>query len=168
MEQNSPATARTVPRARSPRSWHSRLDLLGAGVSLACTLHCIALPLLLAFVPAAMMALRSFQHPAHGLMTVLLTLSRWEWAFALLASALAVLSTMTGWIQHRHRVPAALAAVGAVLLISAALYLPLKESIVGHSAATLIGGSLLAAAHLRNRHALRNARRVAVIAGVSP
>lgn len=158
MEQITSPTARTVPRTLSPRSWHSRFDLLGAGVSFACTLHCIALPLLLAFVPAAMMALRSFQHPAHGLMTVLLTLSRWEWAFALVASTLAILSTVAGWRQHRHRIPGALAAVGAVLVISAALYLPLKESIAGHSGATIIGGSLLAAAHLGNRRALREAR----------
>jgi hypothetical protein len=41
-----------------------RFDLAGAWLSLACAAHCIALPLLLAFVPAAMMALRSFQHPA--------------------------------------------------------------------------------------------------------
>lgn len=168
MEQNSPTTARTVPRPRSPRSWHSRLDLLGAGISLACTLHCITLPLLLAFVPAAMMALRSFQHPAHGLMTVLLTLSRWEWAFALVASTLALSSTAAGWLRHRHRLPPGFAAVGAVLLIASALYLPLKESLVGHSVATVVGGSLLAAAHLGNSRALRNARGVAVVAGVSP
>lgn len=57
--------------AQPPRSarWHPRFDLAGAWLSLACAAHCIALPLLLAFVPAAMMALRSFQHPGHGAMT---------------------------------------------------------------------------------------------------
>ncbi len=168
MEQITPPTARTLPLSPSPRSWHSRFDLLGATVSLACTVHCIALPLLVAFVPAAMMALRSFQHPAHGLMTALLTLSRWEWAFAVLASTLALSSTAAGWHRHRHGLPVLLAILGAVLLSASALYLPLKESIVWHSVCTILGGSLLAAAHLVNRHALGKARGVDFVTGVSP
>ena len=99
---------------------------------MACAAHCIALPLLLAFVPAAMMALRSFQHPGHGAMTLLLMMSRWEWLFALLASC-----------------------AGAILLLSASLYLPLKESLLWHGVATASGGVLLACAHIGNRRALR-------------
>lgn len=113
--------------AQPPRSarWHPRFDLAGAWLSLACAAHCIVLPLLLAFVPATMMALRSFQHPGHGAMTWLLMMSRWEWLFALLASSLALVSTSAGAHRHRYWRPLRLACVGAILLLSASLYLPL-------------------------------------------
>ncbi|WP_099576580.1 hypothetical protein [Stenotrophomonas maltophilia] len=41
------------------------------------------------------------------------------------------------------------------LLLSASLYLPLKESLLWHGVATATGGVLLAAAHIGNRRALR-------------
>lgn len=142
--------------AQPPRSarWHPRFDLAGAWLSLACAAHCIALPLLLAFVPAAMMALRSFQHPGHGAMTLLLMMSRWEWLFALLASSLALVSTSAGAHRHRYWRPLRLACVGAILLLSSSLYLPLKESLLWHGVATAVGGVLLACAHIANRRAL--------------
>ncbi|WP_414485850.1 MerC domain-containing protein [Stenotrophomonas sp. EMP41] len=142
--------------AQPPRSarWHPRFDLAGAWLSLACAAHCIALPLLLAFVPAAMMALRSFQHPGHGAMTLLLMMSRWEWLFALLASSLALVSTSAGAHRHRYWRPLRLACVGAILLLSSSLYLPLKESLLWHGLATAVGGVLLACAHIANRRAL--------------
>ncbi|WP_099487085.1 MerC domain-containing protein [Stenotrophomonas maltophilia] len=138
--------------AQPPRSarWHPRFDLAGAWLSLACAAHCIALPLLLAFVPAAMMALRSFQHPGHGAMTLLLMMSRWEWLFALLA----LVSTSAGAHRHRYWRPLRLACVGAILLLSSSLYLPLKESLLWHGVATASGGVLLACAHIANRRAL--------------
>lgn len=156
--------ARALPQppnsARSARSarWHPRLDLAGAWLSLACAAHCVTLPLLLAFVPAAMMALRSFQHPAHGAMTALLVMSRWEWVFALVASSVAVASTGSGWRLHGQTGPLRLSACGAFALLSSSLYLPLKESLVWHGAATACGGVLLAAAHIRNRRALHRSR----------
>ncbi len=153
--------ARALPQppnsARSAR-WQPRLDLAGAWLSLACAAHCVTLPLLLAFVPAAMMALRSFQHPAHGAMTALLVMSRWEWVFALVASSVAVASTGSGWRRHGQTGPLRLSACGAFALLSSSLYLPLKESLVWHGVATACGGVLLAAAHIRNRRALHRSR----------
>ncbi len=125
---------------------------------MACAAHCFTLPLLLAFVPAALMALRSFQHPAHGLMTALLVMSRWEWVFALLASGLAVASTTLGRRRHRRRLPLVLASAGALALLPSALYLPLKESLLWHGLATACGGLLLAAAHIANRRETTHAR----------
>nr|WP_180167217.1 MerC domain-containing protein [Stenotrophomonas sp. SbOxS2]NYU00265.1 MerC domain-containing protein [Stenotrophomonas sp. SbOxS2] len=151
----SPARARTQPPASA--RWHPRFDLAGAWLSLACAAHCVALPLLLAFTPAAMMALRSFQHPGHAAMTALLVMSRWEWLFALLASTIAVLSTAAGQRRHQRALPLCVALAGATLLLSASLYLPLKESLLWHGAATACGGVMLAVAHLRNRRALRSA-----------
>lgn len=150
--------ARALPQPPTSARWHPRFDLAGAWLSLACAAHCIALPLLLAFVPAAMMALRSFQHPGHGAMTLLLMMSRWEWLFALLASSLALASTSAGVHRHRRWRPVQLACAGAILLLSASLYLPLKESLLWHGVATACGGVLLAAAHVGNRRALRNRR----------
>ncbi|MCX2893786.1 MerC domain-containing protein [Stenotrophomonas lactitubi] len=151
----SPARARTQPPASA--RWHPRFDLAGAWLSLACAAHCVALPLLLAFTPAAMMALRSFQHPGHAAMTALLVMSRWEWLFALLASTIALLSTAAGQRRHQRELPLCVALAGAILLLSASLYLPLKESLLWHGVATACGGVMLAVAHLRNRRALRSA-----------
>ncbi|MDR2961836.1 MAG: MerC domain-containing protein [Stenotrophomonas sp.] len=148
--------ARALPQPPTSARWHPHLDLAGAWLSLACAAHCIVLPLLLAFVPAAMMALRSFQHPGHGVMTALLLLSRWEWVFALAASAIALASTLAGSRRHGQRWPRRLAVAGAALLLSASLYAPLKESLLWHGLATACGGVLLAAAHLANRSALRS------------
>ncbi len=151
--------ARALAQPPTSARWHPRFDLAGAWLSLACAAHCIALPLLLAFVPAAMMALRSFQHPGHGAMTLLLMMSRWEWLFALLASSLAsslaLASTSAGVHRHGRWRPVRLACIGAILLLSASLYLPLKESLLWHGVATASGGVLLAAAHIGNRRALR-------------
>jgi ABC-type transport system involved in cytochrome bd biosynthesis fused ATPase/permease subunit len=104
-----------------------------------------------------MMALRSFQHPGHGAMTVLLMMSRWEWLFALLASSLALASTLAG-VTGMGAGDLRLACVGALLLLSASLYLPLKESLLWHGVATAGGGVLLACAHIGNRRALHNRR----------
>ena len=150
--------ARALAQPPTSARWHPRLDLAGAWLSLACAAHCIALPLLLAFVPAAMMALRSFQHPGHGVMTLLLMMSRWEWLFALMASTLALASTTAGLYRHGRWLPVRLAVVGAILLVSASLYLPLKESLLWHGVATACGGVLLACAHIRNRRALHQHR----------
>lgn len=150
--------ARALAQPPTSARWHPHIDLAGAWLSLACAAHCIALPLLLAFVPAAMMALRSFQHPGHEAMTLLLVMSRWEWLFALLASALAMASTAAGLHRHGRWRSVRLASVGAGLLLSASLYLPLKESLLWHGVATACGGVLLAAAHISNRRALRQRR----------
>ncbi|AWH17758.1 MerC domain-containing protein [Stenotrophomonas sp. ZAC14D2_NAIMI4_7] len=151
-----PASHATQPPASA--RWHARFDSGAAWLAMACAAHCITLPLLLAFVPAALMALRSFQHPAHGLMTALLVMSRWEWVFALLASVLAVASTTLGRRRHHRRLPQGLALAGAVALLPSALYLPLKESLLWHGLLTACGGVLLAAAHVANRRASRRVR----------
>ncbi|HEL4118567.1 TPA: MerC domain-containing protein [Stenotrophomonas maltophilia] len=133
--------ARALAQPPTSARWHPRFDLAGAWLSMACAAHCIALPLLLAFVPAAM--------------TLLLMMSRWEWLFALLASSLALASTSAGVHRHGRWRPVQLACTGAILLLSASLYLPLKESLLWHGVATASGGVLLAAAHIGNRRALR-------------
>jgi len=133
---------------------HRALDLLGALLSISCAAHCMALPLILAFLPSAMLALRSFQHPAHGVMTLLLTLSRWEWVFAVTASAFAMLSVSLAARRHHDRSVLALVALGALLLVASSSVPALREALLWHGMLAALGGSLLAAAHLRNRRLL--------------
>lgn len=159
MKHTTPFPASTLSSRPFRTRWHPRLDRVGAWLAMGCAVHCVTLPLLLAFVPASMLALQSWSHPAHGVMTALLTMSRWEWAFAVLASTVALSSTVLGWRRHCCGSPMALAVMGGALLLSASLYVPLKESIVWHGVATLAGGALLATAHLRNRRLSRQALR---------
>lgn len=150
-------SARTYAQARprqGPRAatrLHRALDLLGALLSIGCAAHCMALPLILAFLPSAMLALRSFQHPAHGFMTLLLTLSRWEWVFAVTASTFAMLSVSLAARRHHDRSVLTLAALGALLLVASSSVPALREALFWHGMLAALGGSLLAAAHLRNR-----------------
>jgi len=135
---------------------HRAFDLAGAALSLGCALHCITLPLLLAFLPSAMLALRSFQHPAHGAMTLLLTLSRWEWLFALAASLFALASASAGARRHQDRVVLVYASAGALLLVASSSLPLLREALLWHGVLAALGGTLLASAHLRNRAKLRS------------
>lgn len=156
MDHTPTPPASPLPHRPVLAHWHGHLDLAGAWLSLACAAHCLALPLLLALVPATLMALRSFQHPGHGAVTLLLAMSRWESLFALLAASVALLSTGAGWRRHRRSWPLCNALGGSTLLLSASLYLPLKESLLWHGAASACGGVMLATAHLRNRRAARH------------
>ncbi|WP_256843491.1 MerC family mercury resistance protein, partial [Pseudomonas aeruginosa] len=65
-------------------------------------------------------------------------------------------STSAGLHRHGRGRPLRLACVGAILLLSASLYLPLKESLLWHGVTTACGGMMLAAAHIGNRRALHN------------
>lgn len=139
---------------------HRHLDMAAAGLSLGCAVHCMALPLALAFLPGALIALRSFQHPLHGTMTLLLQLSRWEWAIALLAATACLASVGWGWRHHRRALPVALALVGSATLMLASLQF--RDVVVLHGLCSAIGGAFMAAAHLRNRVSLARLRRGSV------
>jgi hypothetical protein len=130
---------------------HKQFDLAAAWLSLTCALHCMLLPLILAFLPGAMLALRSFQHPLHGTLTWLLRLSRWEWAIALAAATLCLASIGLGWRTHRHPLPAFLAVMGSSSLLMASLQPQLREALVLHGLLSAVGGVLMASAHLVNR-----------------
>ncbi|MEL6078996.1 MerC domain-containing protein, partial [Stenotrophomonas maltophilia] len=73
-----------------------------------------------------------------------LMMSRWAWLVARLASSGAVASSSAGVHRHGRGRPVRLACAGAILLLSASLSLPLKESLLGHGVATASGGVLLA------------------------
>jgi hypothetical protein len=118
---------------------HLLLDRLGAGISLACAVHCLAMPLVLALVASA----ATVEHWNHWL----------EGLIILSSTVVGVTAAVHGYRRHGDRwVPGVVAvAVSALLgghwLAPAALELPL---VVG-------GGLLLAGAHLRNLLLCRNA-----------
>lgn len=115
------------------RNW---LDRLGATGSLLCAVHCAALPLAFALLPA-------------------LGVSTWlgdgfERAFVLFATALGLFSLVWGW--RRHRVVRALGVLllGLAVLWVGVLYAPLHEALLPHAVAMTFGGTLVGVAHVIN------------------
>lgn len=133
---------------------HLRIDRIGAVLAGACTLHCLAMPLLFGLLPSLTLALYSHRDPAHGLAIALLHAARWEWLAATLASLAAIASTATGVPRHRRRVPLVCAAIGALLLGCALLLPGIATSPVWHACSAVAGGAFLTAAHVSNRRAL--------------
>lgn len=112
------------------------LDRLGATGSLLCAVHCAALPLVFALLPA-------------------LGVSTWlgdgfERAFVLFATALGLFSLVWGW--RRHRVVRALGVLllGLAVLWVGVLYAPLHEALLPHAVAMTFGGTLVGVAHVIN------------------
>ncbi len=134
---------------------HRSVDLAAAWLSLGCALHCMLLPLLLALLPSALLALRSFHHPWHGPMTLLLRLSRWEWLIAIAAASLCLSSTAAGWRRHGQPLPLLLAVAGGGALLLAAMQPQLRDSALWHGLLAATGGALMASAHLCNRALLK-------------
>lgn len=144
--------ARILLRKSSPMclpSSRARLfDAMGVGLSFACLVHCLVLPLILLLAPAlsAWLALPEAFHAA----------------ILLLAAPAAFAAMSGGWRRHRHAGPALLAAGGLGLL---ALGLAGHEGWLGAldpEAAdrwfTSAGAIALAAAHLANWRLRHNAK----------
>jgi hypothetical protein len=135
------------------RHSHFSLDRLGIGVSLACLIHCLALPLLLIFLPFGQLFTR-WHLPFHILIF-------------LLAAPTAYVSLRQGYRHHRQRVILILGTLGCLLIFSNVLFDLLQEGLT-HSAGeaepatsfslvwNVAGGIFLALAHTLN---LRGCRR---------
>ena len=106
--------------------------------SLLCMVHCLALPLAIALLPA--------------LAGVLTVPESFHIGILLFAAPMALFALATGWRQHGRAVPLLLGTPG-IALLGIALLLPAHET-----ALTVAGSLLLVAGHLRNwslRHATR-------------
>jgi hypothetical protein len=117
------------------------LDVAGCVASVACALHCIALPVLLVTYPA--LPLRVLREP-------------WtEWAFVLLSLVLGVSSFGPAAASREGRAPLALFLAGAATLLAVrtlvAQHAPHLERI-----GLVTGGVLLVSAHLMNRARVRH------------
>ncbi|GAB4115352.1 MAG: hypothetical protein Tsb0027_05510 [Wenzhouxiangellaceae bacterium] len=124
-------------KPRPDRRW---FDYLGIGLSLACLIHCLALPLLIMFTPfvASWLLEDEFFH------TYLL-------AFIL---PVALSAFAIGWLRHRSLVVLACGSVGLSLISIAALQAAwLDHSLFSASMEkilTSIGGFMLIVGHLLN------------------
>ncbi len=115
------------------------LDAMGAAASAACALHCALLPLAAATMPYA------------GL--DLLDSVAFDRGFAAFAIAFGLAVIGGGFCRHRARLVLALFAAAVVLLVAGATA---AHAAAWHGVALAIGGSLMAAAHLTNRHGIKH------------
>lgn len=116
------------------------LDRTAIGVSVICTVHCLALPALLVMAPTAVEA-------ALG--------ESFHQGLALFALPVSVIGLGAGSMTHGRWSIAALGAAGLLLLVGSAW---LSHEVLGETGehwATIIGATLVAASHLRNRSCCR-------------
>ncbi|MCW2366297.1 hypothetical protein M2341_001744 [Sphingobium sp. B7D2B] len=137
MELNHAAAASPLTQTRSRNDW---LDGFAVCASVACMIHCLGLPLLLAALPAFADQI----DPGESFHAVVL-------ALAVPTSALALVS---GWRRHRAPVPLAIGAVGLALMAVGILFASRE---ILETAITVSGSLLLAGAHIANWR-LRRAR----------
>jgi hypothetical protein len=115
--------------------WWSLADRLGATASFLCAIHCAALPFVLAVLP--LLGLSFLADHA------------FERGFVLFASALALISLITGYRRHHQPLPLMLALPGLALLITGVTFAE-NYSIALHSVLVTCGGLLVASAHFVN------------------
>jgi hypothetical protein len=115
-------------------------DLLGVGLSLACLIHCLALPLLLLAAPA-LSAWLALPETFHAIVL-------------LLAVPAATLALSDGWRRHRHPYPVAAALTGIALLAAGLAahegWIAGLDPETGDRLLTSLGALGLASAHIAN------------------
>jgi ABC-type Fe3+ transport system permease subunit len=118
-----------------PRSALRAADKIGFAASFVCAVHCALLPLVMAFVPAVVLN-------AGGWLD-------WDQAFVVFATLLGATTLSLGYRRHRAYHAWALLLPG-LALVWAASFTALHDHTAAHLALMVVGGSLLAAAHLVN------------------
>jgi hypothetical protein len=108
-------------------------DGLAVGASVLCLIHCLALPILIAALPALAARLDLGEGFHLGVL-----------AFALPVSAVAL---GEGWRRHRGLTPLFVGAAGLVLLAAG---LAFEEWVAVETGVTVAGSLLLAGAHVAN------------------
>lgn len=115
-------------------------DTLGQVISIACAVHCLATPFLLAMIPAAASVLGG-AHPV--LLVIVVTVALWAF--------------IPGYRCHRKKQVLALAVTGIGFLSVGALIF--KDAFQVDAALSLLGASFMMTAHWRNRVLLRRAHQ---------
>ena len=119
-----------------PNPFHERFaDRFGATVSFLCALHCAALPLVIAALPALGLGF--------------LADHAFERVFIAFASMLALASLAIGFRRHR-RLRAILLLVPGVALLLAGVVIDMDGRPLLHAMLVSLGGTLVALAHLMN------------------
>ena len=110
-------------------------DRVGFAASFLCALHCALVPLLLALVPAFGLKLGGWID--------------FDQAFVVFATVLGVSTLSLGWRRHRAFRAWALLVPG-LLLVWLGTFSALHDHGLRHAAVMVVGGLLLAGAHLLN------------------
>lgn len=115
----------------------AQADTLAAAISSLCLLHCLALPLVLAFAPAI-----------HGLQSGAIHGPTWlHWALIGIAIPASIHALRKGYAIHANPVPWKIATLGFMMVASGALahgFSPIEQVL------TVGGGAIIASAHWRN------------------
>jgi hypothetical protein len=122
------------------------IDRIGAAAAFGCAIHCAALPFLLALLPALGLGF--------------LADHRFEYAFILVASVIAVPALWHGYQHHRDRRPLWLLGLGLTLLWTGGFIVHQEIGSGLHAILVTCGGCLLALAHWGN---LRISHRLAIV-----
>ncbi|HXH15720.1 MAG TPA: MerC domain-containing protein [Sphingomonas sp.] len=123
------------PAVSRSRSGEDMLDGFAMCASAVCMVHCLAVPVLLAALPA----LATWFHPGEYFHWAIL-------AFAVPTSALALIG---GWRLHRAVVPVVFGALGLILMTLGVVFAA-REAI--ETALSVSGSLSLAFAHIANWH----------------
>ncbi len=134
-------TANTLRLA--PDHLHAALDKAGATASIACAIHCMALPLALTALP--LVGLR------------FLADERLEWALFGTSAFFGITSLFWGFRRHRRRDALAILFLG-LAVIGAGRWADSASGSVSHAAPylLLVGGLTVAFSHFRNLRFCRN------------
>lgn len=129
---------------------------MGATASLACAVHCIALPFVLALLPLVGLGF--------------LAGHTFERVFVACAALLASASIIAGYRRY-HRPQALFLVVPGIVLLVFGVAVELDANVVLHTAAVVAGGILVASAHITNltlthRHCAKPGRRTSADAGL--
>jgi hypothetical protein len=106
LETLAQATASSSVAHAGQPAWRASSDLVGVSASVACAIHCAAMPFVISFLPW------------FGL-TFLADESFHQW-MAGFCAVIAMAAFIRGWRVHRRYLPAAIAAVGLAVITSAA------------------------------------------------
>lgn len=140
-------------------------DGLGAGVSIACAVHCAALPLVFGLLPGVQLALRSWDSQWHGLAQWLLWSHEAERLVVATVIVFATIVLMRGFLRHRQRLPLMVALVAGSLMGIGAFGHWHSEDLL-HVSLQVIGGLGMAAAHILNFRRLHGSTDAAANADV--
>ena len=137
---------------RGSVSW----DGLGAGVSIACAIHCAALPLVFGLLPGVQLALRSVDSQWQGLAQWLLWSHEAERVVVSSVILFATIVLLRGFRSHGQRAPLVVAGIAGSLMATGAFGHWLSEDLT-HVVLQVIGGLGMATAHVMNLRRLRGA-----------
>ncbi len=140
-----------VPQTASLWSW---LDRIGAGLSLTCALHCLAIPVVLLAMPAVRASLSSFDPSMTGWSRWLLWSHQVEWMMAAMVIGFAGIVLGRGWFVHGQSRALRWYVAGSLTLVLATLeWIDLG---MAHGFLLALGGLLIAWSHWTNLRLLRS------------